>query len=94
MCSGAAPAGATNLFFMVQEEGRLAYGLCSSGVPIADAAPELAKLGPASAETAEQSLIAHRLLEWLRVTLKFFGHFLLSASVTDLHSASPLCATH
>lgn len=38
MCSGAARVGATALFFMVQEEGRLAYGLCSSGVPIADAA--------------------------------------------------------
>ena len=46
MCSGAAPVGATALFFMVQEEGRLAYGLCSDGVPIADAAPALAKLGP------------------------------------------------
>ena len=46
MCSGATPVGATALFFMVQGEGRLAYGLCSSGVPIADAAPALAKLGP------------------------------------------------
>ena len=46
MCSGAARVGATALFFMVQEEGRLAYGLCSDGVPIADAAPALAKLGP------------------------------------------------
>jgi len=44
MCSGASPVGATALFFMVQKEGRLAYGLCSDGVPIADAA--LAKLGP------------------------------------------------
>lgn len=46
MCSSAAPVGATALFFMVREGGRLAYGLCSSGVPIAHAAPDLAKLGP------------------------------------------------
>ena len=46
MCSGAAPVGATALFFMVQREGRLAYGMCSSGEPIAGAAPALAKLGP------------------------------------------------
>lgn len=45
MCSGATRVGATALFFMVQKEGRLAYGLCSDGVPIADAAPALAKLG-------------------------------------------------
>ena len=46
MCSGAAPVGATALFFMVQREGRFAYGLCSAGQPIADAAPALAALGP------------------------------------------------
>jgi len=46
MCSGAARVGATALFFMVQGKGHLAYGLCSSGVPIADAVPALAKLGP------------------------------------------------
>jgi hypothetical protein len=46
MCSGAAPVGATALFFMVQEQGRVAYGLCSSGMLIADAAPALAQLGP------------------------------------------------
>lgn len=45
MCSGAAAVGSTALFFMVQEEGRLAYALCSSGMLIADAAPALAQLG-------------------------------------------------
>lgn len=45
MCSVAAPVGSTALFFMVQEEGRLAYSFCSPDQPIADAGPALTKLG-------------------------------------------------
>lgn len=71
MCSGATPVGATALFFMTQKEGRLAYGLCSDGVPIAHAAPDLAKLGPPMAtfddDPARALTAAAALSPWRRL---------------------------
>src|SRR5262245_17915958 len=42
MCSGSAPVGVTALFFMTEERGRLAYGLCLPNQLITMAAQALA----------------------------------------------------
>ena len=58
MCSGEAPLGVTALFFVTEEGGRLAYGLCLPNQLIADAAPALATLGPPIATFADPSAAA------------------------------------
>lgn len=54
MCSGAIRVGVTALFFVRQERGSLAYGLCLPNQPITDAAQPLATLGPPIAAFADR----------------------------------------